>query len=77
MLNIINKGLAVMTSDTISKSEYKLPQASNIKHCIKYEVLHQRYTNADLKVSLYVHLKTIPWKFRILNPNNSQVWSLE
>ena len=40
MLNIINKGLAVMTSNTISKSEYKLPQASNIKHCIKYEVLH-------------------------------------
>ena len=40
MLNIINKGLAVMTSNTITKSEYKLPQASNIKHCIKYEVLH-------------------------------------
>ena len=34
-----------------------------------------RYTNADLKNSLYVrvHLKTIPWKFCILNPKNSRV----
>ena len=31
------------------------------------------YTNADLKISVYVyvHIKTIPWKFRILNPKNS------
>ena len=31
--------------------------------------------NADLKISLYVcvHIKTIPWKFRILNPENSRV----
>ena len=30
----------------------------------------QRYTNADLKISLYVyvHIKTIPWEFRVLNP---------
>ena len=29
-----------------------------------------RYTNAGLKVSLYVcaHTKIIPWKFPILNP---------
>ena len=35
----------------------------------------QRYTNADLKISLYVCVrkKTVPWKFRILNPNNSWV----
>ena len=40
------------------------------------------YTNADLKISLYVcvHIKTIPWKFRIPNPKNSGVicsWSLQ
>ena len=40
-----------------------------------------RYTNADLKISLYVcvHLKTRTWKFRILNPKNFWVicpWSL-
>ena len=39
-----------------------------------------RYINADLKISLYVcvHIKTIPCKFRILNPKNSRViyaWS--
>ena len=39
------------------------------------------YANADFKKSLYVcvHTKTIPWKFRLLNPKNSQViypWSL-
>ena len=30
---------------------------------------------ADLKISLYVgvHIKTIPWKFRILNPKDSRV----
>ena len=29
-----------------------------------------RYTNGNLKISLYfrVHRKTLPWKFRILNP---------
>ena len=34
--------------------------------------ISMRYTNVDLKVSLYVcvHMKTIPWKFRILNPKN-------
>ena len=33
------------------------------------------YTNADLKISLYVcvHIKKLPWKFRILNPKNSRV----
>ena len=41
-----------------------------------------RYTNADLKISPYVfvHIKAIPWKFCILNPNNSPVtwlWSLQ
>ena len=35
----------------------------------------KRYTNTDLKISLYiwVHIKTIPWKFRFLNPNNSRI----
>ena len=34
-----------------------------------------RYTNAGLKISVYVriHIKTIPWKLCILNPKNSQV----
>ena len=34
-----------------------------------------RDTNADLKISLYVyvHVKIITWKFRILNPKNSNV----
>ena len=40
-----------------------------------------RYTNADLKISLYVcvHIKTISWKFRMLCHENSRVicpWSL-
>ena len=39
------------------------------------------YANADLKISLYVcvYLKTVPWKCRILDPENSRVtcpWSL-
>ena len=40
------------------------------------EVL-SRYTNADLKISLYVciHIKTVPWKFRVLIPQNSRVIS--
>ena len=31
--------------------------------------------NADLKISLYIqiHIKIIPWKFRILNRKNSRV----
>ena len=35
---------------------------------------HER-VNADLKISLYVcvHVKTIPWKFRILFPKDSRV----
>ena len=39
-----------------------------------YEKTHERYTNVDLKISLYVcvHIKTIPWKFCFLNPKNSQ-----
>ena len=49
-------------------------------YCNHVSLLSQRYTNADLKISLYVsvHIKTIPWKFRILNPKNSRViypWS--
>ena len=45
--------------------------------CLIYLKVH----NTDLKMSLYVwvHLKTIPWKFRILNTKNSLViypWSL-
>ena len=43
--------------------------------------LFWRYTNADLKISLYVcvQIKIVPWKFRILNYKNSRVifpWSL-
>ena len=32
-----------------------------------------KYTNVDLKISLYVliHTKIIPWKFHILNFKNS------
>ena len=35
----------------------------------------ERYTNADLKISVYVrvHMKTIPWKFHILDPKSSRV----
>ena len=36
----------------------------------------ERYnTSADLKISLYVlvYIKTLPWKFGILNPKNSRV----
>ena len=33
------------------------------------------YVNVDLKISVYVcvHIKTLPWKFCILNPKNSRV----
>ena len=39
-------------------------------------------TNVDLKITLYIcgHIGTIPWKFRFLNPKNSQFicpWSLK
>ena len=39
------------------------PQLSVVDNCEPY-----RYNNADLKIYLYVwvHIKTIPWKFRIL-----------
>ena len=48
---------------------------------IEIMIWKSRYTNADLKISLYVcvHIKRIPWKFRILNPQESRViclWSL-
>ena len=48
---------------------------------LKIEYLYVEDRGADLKISLYVciHVKTIPWKFRILNPKNSRViypWSL-
>ena len=38
--------------------------------------LSQRYTNADLKISLYIqiHIKIIPRKFSILNRKNSRVF---
>ena len=42
----------------------------------------QKYSNVDSKVSsVYVcaHIKTMPWKFSILNPKSCQVicrWSL-
>ena len=36
---------------------------------------HLKVHYADLKISLYVcvHVKTIPWQFRILNPKSSPV----
>ena len=36
----------------------------------------KRYTNADLKISLYVcvNIKAIPSKFRIPNPKNYRVF---
>ena len=39
------------------------------------QIDNQRYTNADLKISLQVRLqiKIIPWKFYILSPKNSRV----
>ena len=39
----------------------------------------ERCTNANLKISVYVcvHIKKILWKFRILNPKNSQVIARE
>ena len=44
-------------------------------------IAFKRYSDADLRISLYVcvHKKTIPWTFCIPNPNNSRVicpWSL-
>ena len=36
-------------------------------------ILPLRYTNADMKISLYIlnHVKVIQWKFPILNRKNS------
>ena len=41
---------------------------------LQLSTVEQRYTNADLKISLYVrvHIKLVLWKFHILNPKNSQ-----
>ena len=46
------------------------PQLSVVDNCEPY-----RCPNADLKIYLHVcvHIKTIPWKFRILNPKSSRV----
>ena len=47
---------------------------------LKYWKLHsvccQRFTHANLKISLYVlliYIKMLPWKFHILNPKNSRI----
>ena len=56
-----------------------IPPSPNslFKKCVSilYRKQIGRYTNADLKISLLVcfHIKTILWKFRILNPRNSRV----
>ena len=63
-----------------SKERYNLCiiYAWIVHHWIVYHELAQlclRYTNADLKISLHVCLdiKTTPWTFRILNPEDSGV----
>ena len=50
-----------------------------LKSLIKRKHESLRYTNADLKISLYarLHIKTMPWKFLILKRTNSRVFTRE
>ena len=52
----------------------KCVSKSNLPRYLLY-----RYANADLKISLYVpvRIKTIPWKFCILNPKNLGLFGRE
>ena len=57
---------------------YAYSQKCTLKNFItsfKTALKLERYTNADLKISLYawLHIKTVPWKFRNLKPKNSRV----
>ena len=54
---------------------FKVNNRKTKKICEILTILVKRYTNADLKISLYVcaDIKTISWKFRFLNPKNSWV----
>ena len=66
-------------SETLERWVSTIFRLSNMHACISsYWVLWVspwRYTNADLKISLYfrVHIKMIPWKFCILTPKNTLV----
>ena len=53
----------------------KAESYSYIDYCEKKKKYVNTYTNADLKISLYVcvHIKTTPCKFRIPNLKNSRV----
>ena len=59
---------------------WKLSQMSSDKcktnlNWLPRKILSQRYTNADLKISLHIqiYLKIAPWKFRIFNRKNFRV----
>ena len=69
------------SNSKVLKSDYflvggpwKIPARVFGKKHSSNTVNNYRYTNADLKISLYVcvHIKLIPWKFRFLNPKNSR-----
>ena len=57
--------------DSVSLSKYKIIKTKTLS----LKAIIKRYPNVDLKISLYVrvYIKTIPWKFRILNPKSSRV----
>ena len=53
-------------------TKYDYSQKCTFKNFItscKTALKLERYTNADLEISLYawLHVKTVPWKFRNLN----------
>ena len=65
----------------VSYSNHNFPKFDSSRTSQFMFPKYLKYTNADLKLFLYVsiHIKTIRWKFDILNPTSSRVicqWSL-
>ena len=88
-LNDVNKAdqnLLLKSNDSIQCLHYSEAWGGNqsiLPNLVSraFFVLRSRYTNVDLKISLYfsIHIKTIPWKFDILIPKNYRVicpWNL-
>ena len=62
---------------TLSKQTgvFDVTQVQNPINYSKKNSLLSQFILENLKISLYVrlHKKTMPWKFRIINPKNAQV----
>ena len=69
---LVHQSCGIASSSLIISIFSVYLQNSNI---LRKSCCFQRYSNADLKISICVciYIKTIPWKFPILNPKNSRV----